>query len=165
MGATTTVAARIKALRQAMGNTQSEIAAATGIPLPTWKKYEGGDREPGAGALSAMAVTGADLHWLLTGEGAMWRQSSYPILADILAQIEDHASQGKGQKKYGTASTTKLIAAEPSAEVNAGVNAELLAAVIDGIEKTEKHSTGRIEPAKKVELITSLYLKVQATPA
>ncbi|HTH39786.1 MAG TPA: helix-turn-helix transcriptional regulator [Rhodocyclaceae bacterium] len=155
-----TVAARIKALRQAMDKTQAEIAAATGIPLPTWKKYETGDREPGAASLVAMATTGVDLHWLLTGEGDLWRQNSYSLLPDILERIKNKAPAPKGKKKYAAATATKLNAAEPTADVNV----ELLAAVIDSVEKTERHSGGRLAPAQKIELISSLYLKVQSAP-
>jgi transcriptional regulator with XRE-family HTH domain len=131
----------LKALRQALGWTQAEVSAATGIPLPTWKKYEGSDRDPGAEALVAMATSGVNLHWLLTGKGSM-----------LLA----------------TASTTVYRAAEPSAGSlvdGAALNVDALAAIIRGLEDAEVHGGGRIDPAKKSALIASAYHDAVASPA
>lgn len=159
MSAAQTVADRLKALRVALNRTQAEIAAMAGIPLPTWKKYEAGDREPGAAALAAMAITGVDLHWLITGKGDMWPgNGSYPYLQDLLAQIEKLSPGKKG--KYAATVSTKLTAAEPGAD-NPGINVALLATLIKSIESAEQLGTTPINQAKKVELIASLYLDAQ----
>ena len=47
------------------------MAEQTGIPLQTFKGYELGHRQPGADALTAIAKTGVNVNWLLTGEGEM----------------------------------------------------------------------------------------------
>ncbi len=45
------------------------MAAAAGIPLDTYKKYEGDTRAPGSDALRGLGIMGVDLLWLLTGKG------------------------------------------------------------------------------------------------
>src|SRR5438309_3649477 len=124
-GIVPTLGARLKVLRQSLGKTQAEMSTSTGIPLPTWKKYEGSDREPGAEALVAMARTGVNLHWLLTGNGSMLLAAS---------------------------ATTVYRAAEPSAgglHNAAALNVDALAAIIRGLEDAEVHGGGRIDPTKK----------------
>lgn len=65
---------RLKGEREAMGKTQSdfaEIAAAAGVPGATRQsqaKYEKGIASPSAAYLSAMALQGVDVHYVLTGE-------------------------------------------------------------------------------------------------
>ncbi|MEW5790004.1 MAG: helix-turn-helix domain-containing protein [Pseudomonadota bacterium] len=62
---------RIKAWRHALGLTQEEFARRVGIPKRTLVGYENGEREPGSSALAAIAKTGVNMTWLLTGEGEM----------------------------------------------------------------------------------------------
>jgi transcriptional regulator with XRE-family HTH domain len=65
---------RLKKEREAMGKTQSdfaEIAAAAGVPGATRQsqaKYEKGLASPSAAYLSAIALRGVDVHYVLTGE-------------------------------------------------------------------------------------------------
>lgn len=65
---------RLKEEREAMGKTQSdfaEIAAAAGVPGATRQsqaKYEKGLASPSAAYLSAIALRGVDVHYVLTGE-------------------------------------------------------------------------------------------------
>jgi hypothetical protein len=116
------------------------MSEVTEIPLPTWKKYEGSNREPGAEALAAMARTGVNLHWLLTGQGAMLLTLSV---------------------------TTAYRVAEPAAgwPQNVGaVNVDALAAIIRGLEDAEAHGGGRIDPTKKSALIASAYLEAVSSP-
>jgi transcriptional regulator with XRE-family HTH domain len=133
-----TIASRLKALRQTLGWTQVEMSATTGIPLPTWKKYEGSDRDPGAEALVAMATSGVNLHWLLTGKGSMLLGSS-PVTAYRVAEpAVDWPQNG------------------------AALNVDALTAIIRGLEDAEVHGGGRIDPAKKSALIASAYLDAVA---
>jgi len=67
---------RIKAWRHALGLTQDEFAQRSGISKATLVGYEIGQRKPGADALAAIAKTGCNMTWLLTGEGDMWHKSS-----------------------------------------------------------------------------------------
>lgn len=65
---------RLKEEREAMGKTQSdfaEIAAAAGVPGATRQsqaKYEKGLASPSAAYLSAIAMQGVDVRYVLTGE-------------------------------------------------------------------------------------------------
>jgi transcriptional regulator with XRE-family HTH domain len=51
--------------------TQVKFAQATGVHLSAIRKYEGRHSVPSGESLLAIAGTGVDLHWLLTGEGDM----------------------------------------------------------------------------------------------
>jgi transcriptional regulator with XRE-family HTH domain len=62
---------RIKAWRHALGLTQDEFAKLAGMSKATLVGYEVGQRKPGADALAAIAKTGVNMTWLLTGEGKM----------------------------------------------------------------------------------------------
>lgn len=135
---------RLKALRQSLQKTQTEMSVTTGIPLPTWKKYEGSDREPGAEALAAMARCGVNLHWLLTGKGAM-------LLAASAATAYRVAEPSPGWPEGGAVSTS------------APLNVDALTAIIRGLEDAEAHGGRRIDPAKKSALITAAYLETTAS--
>ena len=133
-----TLGLRLKALRQSLGRTQAEMATSTGIPLPTLKKYEGSDREPGAEALAAMARTGVDLHWLLTGNGSMLKD------ADCSYRV---AEPGTGWPQH-----------------DAELNVDVLTAIIRGLEDAEAHGGGRIDPEKKSALIAAAYRDAVSRP-
>jgi transcriptional regulator with XRE-family HTH domain len=77
------LAERIKAWRHALGLTQDEFARRAGIPKRTLVGYENAEREPGSAALAAIAKTGVNMTWLLTGEGEMRVQ--VPVTPDISA--------------------------------------------------------------------------------
>lgn len=62
---------RLKEWRRQLGLTQQQFCDATGIPLRTLCGYEGGTRRPGEEALAAIAETGCNINWLLTGKGEM----------------------------------------------------------------------------------------------
>ena len=51
--------------------TQEGFAQATGIHLSAIRKYENRHSVPSGESLLAIAKTGIDLHWLLTGDGDM----------------------------------------------------------------------------------------------
>lgn len=74
-----TIGGRLRAWRQSRTKTQAEISDLTGIPVDTWKKYEGDIRAPGSEALSLMVKAGLNLNWLMTGEGDMkWGADDTP---------------------------------------------------------------------------------------
>lgn len=62
----------MKAWREALGLTQAQMSARTGISIGVLKNYEQGGAIPGGKALAAIARTGVNMTWLLTGEGEMW---------------------------------------------------------------------------------------------
>lgn len=86
------IANRIKAWRHALGVTQDEFARRAGIPKRTLVGYENAEREPGAAALAAIARTGVNMTWLLTGEGEM-----RPEAPQTRASIEDFAGKHAGR--------------------------------------------------------------------
>ncbi len=62
---------RIKSARAALTLKQEEVVSISGIPLSTYRKYEGGTSEPGAQAIAGLVRAGINANWLLTGEGPM----------------------------------------------------------------------------------------------
>ena len=66
------IAERLRLWRKtALELTQKEFAEATGVHLSAIRKYENRNSVPSSESLLAIASTGVDLHWLLTGEGDM----------------------------------------------------------------------------------------------
>jgi transcriptional regulator with XRE-family HTH domain len=51
--------------------SQEQFAEATGVHLSAIRKYETRHSVPSTESLLAIASTGVDIHWLLTGEGDM----------------------------------------------------------------------------------------------
>jgi transcriptional regulator with XRE-family HTH domain len=62
---------RIRAWRHALGLTQAAFSERIGVHIGVLKKYEQGLNIPGGEALAAIAKTGVNMTWLLTGEGEM----------------------------------------------------------------------------------------------
>lgn len=85
---------RIKAWRQSLGMTQDQFAAHSGISKTTLVGYEVGQRKPGADALAALARTGVNVNWLLTGEGSM-----RPAAPEPAPKAQETASE---RHSYGT---------------------------------------------------------------
>jgi len=90
------LAKRFKELRRVIGGTQQEFAKKVGIPIPTYKEYEGARSYPGIPALHSFYLAGADLHWLLTGDGSPLRVPPVEFanmidahrLARLLAEVD-----------------------------------------------------------------------------
>lgn len=72
----TDIGARIKQWRHALGLTQAELAQRLEVHIGVLKKYEQGLNVPGGEALAAIAKTGVNMTWLLTGEGEMMAKSA-----------------------------------------------------------------------------------------
>ena len=75
------IGSRIKLWRQALGLTQAVFAERIGVHIGVLKKYEQGLNVPGGEALAAIARTGVNMTWLLTGEGEMRPQK--PVEPDV----------------------------------------------------------------------------------
>lgn len=94
------VGQQLKIARAALGLDQKEFSALSGIPLDTYKKYEGGVRQPGSEAISGIARAGINANWLLIGEGPMLLKDlqprSQPMKINIgaLAATLDGATRG-----------------------------------------------------------------------
>lgn len=72
---------RLKGARAALGLSQTEIAARSGVPVGTIRKYEQGPSLPGAEAIEAFVGLGINANWLLTGEGDMLLAGPRPEVA------------------------------------------------------------------------------------
>ena len=59
---------RLKEAREQVPLTQDEIALKTGIPKRTYCAYEAGEIAPSAKLLTALAIMGMDISYLLTGQ-------------------------------------------------------------------------------------------------
>lgn len=53
------------------------LAEEMGMPFRTWWNYERGCTIPGETILRFIALTGAEPHWLLTGEGERYRAGGF----------------------------------------------------------------------------------------
>lgn len=58
---------RLKETRKNMGLSQAAIAEICGVKRETWSRYESGSMSPGMEVLTAIAVAGADVQYILTG--------------------------------------------------------------------------------------------------
>ncbi len=62
---------RLKQWRQSLGKKQIEFAEISGLGIAIIRKCEADASMPGGHTLIALAGTGLNVHWLLTGEGEM----------------------------------------------------------------------------------------------
>lgn len=71
-----------KRLRQAIDNSNqkvTEFSEVTGIPYRTLQQYLSDNRAPASEALTKICEqTNIDVHWLLTGQGVMYRTPPQP---------------------------------------------------------------------------------------
>lgn len=63
------IGGRLKEARAALDLTQKELVALSGIPLPSLRDYELGNRIPGGDAVASLVRVGINANWLLTGMG------------------------------------------------------------------------------------------------
>jgi len=61
---------RIRLARLGLGITEKEAADAYGVSLPTFRRYEKGDRQRGCGFVDFAEKFDVPLIWLITGKGA-----------------------------------------------------------------------------------------------
>lgn len=101
-----------------MGKTQSdfaEIAAAAGVPGATRQsqaKYEKGLASPSAAYLSAVALQGVDVRYVLTGER---EETSTPELSGEERLVLDYYREAPATVRKAAMAT--LLSASPSAAV------------------------------------------------
>lgn len=60
--------ARLKEERKRLGHSQKDLGAIGGVQAQAQLKYEKGERSPDAEYLAALAATGIDVKFVLTGE-------------------------------------------------------------------------------------------------
>lgn len=73
-----TIEERLKAARAALGLSQKDIAAQSGVSARGYQGYEDGRSVPGGEAIAGLVRLGINANWLLIGEGPM-------LLADLQA--------------------------------------------------------------------------------
>ena len=123
----TDIAERLRRTRQRRGRSQRGFAEDIGMPLPSYRDYEGGKRVPGGEALRRFARAGVDTHWLLTGE------------ASPAAAVGEAAGDYDARMERRGPDTGRLR--------------EILTLVETELEKTGRHPA----PAQKADLIAALY--------
>lgn len=143
-----TIAERLKSSRAALGLKQEDIAALTGIPIDTLRKYEGGTRLPGAEALEKLAKVGVDLNWLVTGVRYTSDETgklfySYPPPSTNRKPIPV-APQPKVRERAGTPAPAALDVAA-------------LQTVTELLEEELARKHARLDPARKAEVVAMLY--------
>lgn len=151
---------RLRLLRDHLGLTQPAIAMKFHIPLPSWKSYEKGPSEPGAGALRDMALAGVNVHWVLTGEGEMLRQStSDDNESGITAEVTRTYSSGGSPAKEASisAEVTKSTKKKPATTADLPMNPDVLYEVIVAVETNLMERDLELAPKKKALLIQLLY--------
>ncbi|OLP44832.1 transcriptional regulator [Rhizobium oryziradicis] len=97
------MASRLRAFRKAMGDPErDEFARAIGVSKTTLASYERGESEPTASALLQYQKTyGANVQWLLSGEGEMTGLGAQVAKAPerdfvLMPQYDVRASAGNG---------------------------------------------------------------------
>ncbi|HIE4801239.1 TPA: helix-turn-helix domain-containing protein [Serratia marcescens] len=77
------ISSRLKKERKRLKLTQASAAALAGVRQETWSRYESGSMSPGMEVLAALALTGANVQYILTGEekgGAILTQDEKEML-------------------------------------------------------------------------------------
>ena len=67
------ISERLKLICEHKGWKIKEFAELTGLPYRTLQGYVGGEREPNAEGMTAIAKVGVNLNWLVGGEGVMFQ--------------------------------------------------------------------------------------------
>ncbi|PIQ23471.1 hypothetical protein COW36_09210 [bacterium (Candidatus Blackallbacteria) CG17_big_fil_post_rev_8_21_14_2_50_48_46] len=86
------IGARLKQWRKHLGLTQEKFAEQIRVHIGVFKKYEQGKNTPGGEALAAIAETGVNINWLLTGEGSMAMADSSTdsqVLPGQLSEVQE----------------------------------------------------------------------------
>ena len=116
---------RLKEWRRLLGLTQQQFCDATGIPLRTLCGYEGGTRRPGEEALAAIAETGCNINWLLTGKGEMRDVDREKALQDGAFRVIDGEARPLTAEEQAATTRHRLAA---------------LSALIDGLETPQEQA-------------------------
>ncbi|MDO9831145.1 helix-turn-helix domain-containing protein [Glaesserella parasuis] len=70
------ISERLRQVCEAKNWKIKDFAEQTGIAYRTLQGYVGGEREPNAEGMTAIAKAGVNLNWLVSGEGAMFQSES-----------------------------------------------------------------------------------------
>lgn len=123
--------------------TQDELCARSGIPLATYKKYEGDDRSPGADAIAGLIHAGINANWLLTGEGPM-------LMADL-------AHQGGDELEAARAEVAELHARMDKLMEERAPRVEVMRKIVTMLEEELELADMDLTPEGKAKVIAILY--------
>jgi len=138
---------RIKTWRHALGLTQDEFARRAGMSKATLVGYEVGQRKPGADALAAIAKTGVNMTWLLTGEGEMLPAKSEKTTGNQQDSASLDALAGRHARRW--AKLIELVESAPSPEEAEAILDELFARAREKTELAELRQAVRELTAKQ----------------
>lgn len=141
------IAKRIKAWRHALGLTQEEFARRSGIPKRTIVGYENAERDPGSAALAAIAKTGVNMTWLLTGEGEMLPGKQEKTAENQADSASLDALAGRHARRWSK--LIELVESAPSPEEAEAILDELFARAREKTELAELRQAVRELTAKQ----------------
>lgn len=87
-----TLGSRVRAARAAVRMSQRAFAKALGVSFGAVQSWERERTLPNGAALAAICKLGFDGHWLVTGEGVMWRAERSTIAGATAADGSDAAT-------------------------------------------------------------------------
>ena len=95
----TDITARLRLIREAVGDTQRKMSKRMGLGVNGWQNYELGVSAPSLEVLDQLRVLGFSVEWVITGEGAMrpgeqaQPPAAPPPLARAKAQLDEALMQ------------------------------------------------------------------------
>lgn len=95
------ISARIKEIRDYLGQSQKEISRNLGCSYQAWQGYEAGNNLPGGKTLLKLNILGISVDWLLTGRGLMQTKylNSEARKTQFIPRIDSHLKNGTGSIK------------------------------------------------------------------
>lgn len=108
---------RLKEARKALELSQSEAADLTGVSRVHWGRCERGEAMPGGEVLAALAIAGANVHYILTGQLA--GPAPEPMTEDEKGMLDDYREASGPVRR---AARALLKAVEPPVPPPANVN-------------------------------------------
>ncbi|MCL7721465.1 helix-turn-helix domain-containing protein [Actinobacillus pleuropneumoniae] len=84
------ISERLRQVCEAKNWKIKDFAEQTGIAYRTLQGYVGGEREPNAEGMTAIAKAGVNLNWLVSGEGEMFHDISNCELSEKEIELIQH---------------------------------------------------------------------------
>lgn len=167
---------RLRKEREREGLTQEELAKRVGITRRSQVNYEAGKRVPDAKYLLAIAGRGLDVEYVLTGKSAAWERTAlekvlselekrlgivHGFLFDVVTTVwEEEVKRARGMAvddAVVTRMVERLLRVFRAALGKQETDTALLAAVIEGIEKSLQKYGKALSVTKKAQVVVMLY--------
>lgn len=87
------ISERLKSICEQKNWKIKDFAELTGLPYRTMQGYIGGEREPNAEGMTAIAKVGVNLNWLVCGEGPIFVEESNNKLTEKERALIQHYRQ------------------------------------------------------------------------